>query len=340
MDSALNVWQAAAEQASVDLLISYILGAASAAILIMIVMRRQSSGDPALVDSLGELRGLLTGVSRQQEKLVTEATQWNQLLGNAGDRGNWGELTLQNLVEAAGLREHVDFDVQVPVSDGEQKGRPDLVLHLPTGGSVPVDSKASWSAYQDSLGAEDPSIREELLSRHARNVRACVQTLAQKAYWSQFACAPEMVVLFMPSEAAFAAAAAQDPDLLAYAIGQRVAITTPSTLFALLQVVAVGWRQAALSKNADEIRELGSQLVKRIAGVTEQLAKASRGLDSAVRAHNEVVGCFEGKLLNTARRMCDLGVAGGAELASPPPAAVSVRMPHPDNNGDTFSTRP
>lgn len=320
------------------LLISYILGAASATVLIVVVVRRQSNGDPALADSLGELRGLLSGVSRQQEKLVSEATQWNQLLGHAGERGRWGELTLQNLVEAAGLREHVDFDVQVHVSDGEQKRRPDLVLHLPTGGAIPVDSKAIWNAYQDSLAADDPNVRDELLSKHARNVRSCVQTLAQKAYWSQFARAPEMVVLFIPSEAAFAAAAAHDPDLLAYAIRQRVAITTPSTLFALLQVVAVGWHQAELSKNTEEIRKLGSQLVKRLAGVTEQLSKASRGLDSAVRAHNEVIGCFEGALLNTARRMGDLGVVGGAELASAQVAAVGVRMPHSGSADDTFST--
>jgi DNA recombination protein RmuC len=320
------------------LLISYILGAASATVLIVVVMRRHSDGDPALADSLGELRGLLTGVSRQQEKLVSEATQWNQLLGHAGERGRWGELTLQNLVEAAGLREHVDFDVQVHLSDGEQKQRPDLMLRLPTGGAIPVDSKAVWSAYQESLGVDDPSIRAELLGKHARNVRSCVQALAQKAYWSQFARAPEMVVLFMPSEAAFAAAAAHDPDLLAYAIQQRVAITTPSTLFALLQVVAVGWHQAELSRNTEEIRRLGAQLVKRLAGVTERLAKASRGLDSAVRAHNEVIGCFEGTLLSTARRMGDLGVAGGAELTSPQLAAVGVRMPHNGNANDTFST--
>lgn len=317
------------------LLISYIFGAASAAILMFVVLRRQAGGDPGVADSIGELRGLLDGVGRQQDRLVTEATQWNQLLGHAGDRGRWGELTLQNLVEAAGLREHVDFDVQVHVSDGEQSGRPDLVLRLPTGGCVPVDSKATWDAYRDSLNTQEPGAREELLSRHARNVRACVQTLAQREYWTQFARAPEMVVLFIPSEAAFAAAAAHDPDLLAYAIRERVVITTPSTLFALLQVVAVGWHQAELSENADQIRELGAQLVKRLAGVTEQLAKASRGLDSAVRAHNEVVGCFEGKLLNTARRMGDLGVAGGSELEAPSPAAVSVRMPR--TSSDTFA---
>lgn len=318
------------------LLISYILGATSAATLIIVVLRRHAGGDPGVADSLGELRGLLDGVSRQQDRLVTEATQWNQLLGHAGDRGRWGELTLQNLVEAAGLREHTDFDVQVHVSDGERTGRPDLVLHLPSGGCVPVDSKATWEAYRDSLDTEEPRAREELLDKHARNVRSCVQTLAQKAYWSQFARAPEMVVLFIPSEAVFAAAAARDPELLAYAIRQRVVITTPSTLFALLQVVAVGWHQAELSENADQIRELGAVLVKRLADVTQQLAKASRGLDSAVRAHNEVVGCFDGKLLDTARRMGDLGVAGGSDLEAPQPTAVSVRMPRLSSRDDTF----
>lgn len=87
------------------LLISHILGAASAAVLIIVELRRHAGGDTGVADSLGELRGLLDGVSRQQERMVTEATQWNQLLSHAGDRGRWGELTLQNLVEAAGLRE-------------------------------------------------------------------------------------------------------------------------------------------------------------------------------------------------------------------------------------------
>ncbi len=309
------------------LLISYIFGAASAAALIIVILRRHAGGDPGVADSLGELRGLLDGVRHQQERLVTEATQWNQLLGHAGDRGRWGELTLQNLVQAAGLREHTDFDVQVHLSDGERTARPDLVLRLPGGGCVPVDSKATWDAYRDSLDTEEPSARDELLDKHARSVRSCVQTLAQKTYWSQFAHAPEMVVLFIPSEAAFAAAAARDPELIAYAIRQRVVITTPNTLFALLQVIAVGWHQADLSQNAEQIRALGAALVKRLGDVKKQLTKASRGLDSAVRAHNEVVGSFEGKLLDTARRMGDLGVAGGSELDAPQAALTSVRMP-------------
>lgn len=314
------------------LLISYILGAASSAILIVVVLRRHEGGDTVLADSIGQLRGLLEGVSHQQDHLVTEATQWNRLLSHSSERGHWGELTLQNLVDAAGLREHVDYDTQVQVSDGERAGRPDLILHLPTGGCVPIDSKASWSAYMESLNTDQPSTRQELQATHARNVRACVRALAQKEYWSQFPRAPEMVVLFIPSEAAFAAAAGHDPDLLAYAIEQRVVITTPSTLFALLQVVAAGWYQAELSDNAEQIRKLGAELVKRLESVTAQLAKTSKHLDTAVRAHNEVVSCFDGKLLSTARRMGELGVAGGTELEAPPQATVSVRAPR----GDTF----
>ena len=129
----------------------------------------------------------------------------------------------------------------------------------------------------------------------------------------------------MPSEAAFAAAVAADPELLRFALQRRVVVTTPSTLFAFLQVVAVGWHQVELSQNAEEIRRLGGQLVKRLGAVGEQLTKASRGLDSAVRAHNEVTASFDGKLLNTARRMGELGVVGGTDLVTPTQTDVAVQ---------------
>jgi DNA recombination protein RmuC len=312
-----------------ELLIAYVLGAASAAALILLVLRRHAGGDATVHESLGEFRGLLDGVRNQQDRLAAQATQWSQLLGRSDSRGRWGELTLANIVEAAGLREHIDFDTQLHVTGEDGAGRPDLVLRLPTGGRIPVDSKAVWTRYEEALRTGDPRRRQDLTLQHARDVRKCVHALSTKAYWSLFPVAPEMVVLFVPSEAAFAAAVAADPDLLGFAIERRVVVTTPSTLFALLQVVAVGWHQAELSRNADEIRQLGAQLVKRLGSVAEQLAKTSRGLDSAVRAHNEVVGSFDGKLLNTARRMGERGVAGADELVAPASAEVAVRAPAP-----------
>jgi len=308
-----------------ELLIAYILGAVSAAALIFVVLRWRGAGDPAVHESLGGFRQLLEGVRVQQDQLAAQATQWNQLLGRSGDRGRWGEMTLQNLVETAGLREHIDFDTQVHAGDGDGVGRPDLVLRLPGGGRVPVDSKAVWDRYEEALDEQSSEQRQDLMRQHARDVRSCIQTLGAKAYWKLFPSAPEMVVLFMPSEAAFAAAVAIDSDLLRFALQRRVVVTTPSTLFALLQVVAVGWRQAELSRNAAEIRHLGAQLVKRLAAVGEQLSKASRGLDSAVRAHNDVTASFDGKLLNTARRMGELGVTGGTDLVPPTQAEVAVQ---------------
>lgn len=305
----------------------FLVGAATSAALILFVLRRHSGGDGAVHRSLGEFGELLHGVRRQQEQLATHATQWNQLLGRASDRGRWGELTLQRIVEAAGLQERLDFDVQVHASDGDQTGRPDLVLQLPGSGCLPIDSKAVWNHYQAGLDASDPEARKAHCVQHARDVRSCVQTLGTKAYWSLFPCAPEVVVLFMPSEAAFAAAAEADPDLLGYALDHRVVITTPSTLFALLQVVAVGWQQTELAQNAEEIRQLGAQLIKRLTDVAGELSKASRGLNSAVRAHNEVVAAIDGRVLSTARRMGELGVSGAGELAAPAIAEVAVREP-------------
>lgn len=308
-------------------LLWFLIGAATASALILFVLRRHASGDPLVQEALGEFRGMLDGVSRQQDQLATQAGEWNQLLGRAGDRGRWGEMTLQRIVEEAGLREHLDFDLQVHTADEDRAGRPDLVIRLPSGGCLPVDSKAVWDHFQAALNETDPEARRSHLEKHAHDVRGCVQNLSAKAYWSLFAQAPELVVLFMPSEAAFAAAAEADPELLAFAIRRRVVITTPSTLFALLQVVAVGWQQAELSQNAEQIRQLGAQLVKRLTTVVEQLAKSSRGLDSAVRAHNEVVASFDGKLLTTVRRMGELGVPSGSDLQAPAIAEVAVRFP-------------
>lgn len=301
----------------------FLVGAVCSAALILFVLRRHPGDGAGVQRSLGEVHGLLDNVRRQQDQLASQATQFTQLLGRATNRGRWGELTLQRIIETAGLREHLDFDVQVHAGDQDGIGRPDLVIRLPTGGCLPIDSKAVWDHYEAILNATDPDTRATRIAQHARDVRNCVATLSTKRYWALFAQAPEVVVLFMPSEAAFAAAAEADPGLLGYAIDRRVVITTPSTLFALLQVVAVGWQQAELSKNAEEIRQLGAQLTRRLVDVGAQLSKASRGLDSAVRAHNQVIAAFDGKLLSTARRMGELG-AGGLNISAPTSAEVAV----------------
>jgi hypothetical protein len=205
------------------MLLAFIAGAVCAALLILLA--RRGAGTPSIPglaelqhavqqirfdqqgDS-GELRGLVKGVVDQQEQLVRQTGLLSEALRRPGLRGQWGETTLRQVVEAAGLAEHFDFDTQTHLAgDGEgPAARPDLVVHLPGGGCVPVDAKVPLDAFLDAAAAETPAAREHSLDEHVKQVRAKVRELAAKAYWNRFARAPEMVVMFMASEAAFAAA--------------------------------------------------------------------------------------------------------------------------------------
>jgi DNA recombination protein RmuC len=196
-------------------------------------------------------------------------------------------------------------------SDGDQAGaRPDLVIHLPGGGCVPVDAKVPMDAFLDAAAEENPTAREQLLDDHVRQVRAKVRELAAKAYWARFDRAPEMVVMFIASEAAFAAAVQRDLRLLDDAARDRVALTTPGTMLALLQVVQLAWREHALSQNAEKVRDLATELVARLTTVTSHMGKVGKALEQAVRAHNQAVGSFELRVLATARKFEELGIAG------------------------------
>lgn len=280
-------------------------------------------------DSAGEVRGALTHMSQVQSQLAQDTTKLSTALAKPGVRGNWGEVTLRNLVEYVGLAHHVDFDTQAHMrGDGDDPAaRPDLVLRLPGDGSVPVDAKLPLDAFRDAIGAASAEAREAALDRHVAAVRSKVRELAAKAYWNRFRRAPEIVVMFVASEAAFCAAAERDPEMLEIAARDRVVITTPATMVALLHVVALGWRERDLSENAEQVRGIADELVKRLGVMTRHLAGVGAALDKAARAHNESVASYEGRLLVTARKLGELGIAGTDKLDEPARVETTVRMP-------------
>lgn len=325
-----------------SLLLAFVAGAACATLLIFIV--RRSSAGPSLpqLDELrtsvqqirvdqsgesGELRGLVKGIVDQQEQLVRQTGRLSEALRRPGIRGRWGETTLRQVVESAGLAEHFDFDEQAHMpGDADQSAlRPDLVIHLPGGGCVPVDAKVPLDAYLDAVATELEDAREHALDEHVKQVRVKVRELAGKAYWRRFARAPEMVVMFIASEAAFAAAVQRDPRLLEDAARQKVVIATPATMLALLQVVQLGWREHALSANAEQVRELAGELVARLATFGGHLAKVGKALDQAAKAHNQAVGSLESRVMSTARKFGELGIAG--EIPELDPVATIARLP-------------
>jgi DNA recombination protein RmuC len=328
------------------LLIAFIAGAACATVLILLTRWRQPAASlPQLTElqhavqqirvdqrgESGELRGLVSGIVDQQEQLVRQTGRLSEALRRPGVRGQWGETTLRQVLEAAGLAEHFDFATQAHLAgdDEQQAARPDLIVWLPGGGAVPVDAKVPLDSFLDAAAA-DTAARDAALDDHVRQVRAKVRELAAKAYWNRFARAPEMVVMFIASEAAFAAAVQRDPRLIGDAAQQKVVIATPATMLALLQVVQLGWREHALSENAAQVRELATELIGRLAVFTGHLGRVGKALEQAARAHNQAVGSLESRVLVTARKFDGLGIAG--EIPELAQVATIPRLPagHPD----------
>ena len=269
----------------------------------------------------GSLSEQLKTLATAQSALQTETTKLSTALSTTRTAGTWGELQLRRVVELAGMVEHCDFVEQE--SAGGQ--RPDLIVHLPRGQQIVVDAKAPTDAYREAAAAADPKVRAAKLADHAAKVRSHVDALAAKAYWEQFQPSPEFVVLFLPGDQFLAAALEADPALLDRAIRNRVLPVTPSTLIALLKAAAYGWREEAVSKNAEQISELGRQLYDRIATYLEHFEKVGRGIENAANAYNDAVGSLERSLVPGARKFAELGAKGAKELPELGPVEAEPR---------------
>ena len=264
-------------------------------------------------DAFGILSGQIEAMRTGTERVSAEAAKLVNALRNAPKaRGRWGEQQLRNVLETCGLSEHCDFATEVSISDGEGgRLRPDVVVRVPGGQSLVIDAKVSLNDYQDAFGAIDEADRETHLSAHASAIRAHVNILAAKTYWSQFEDAPDYVVMFIPGEHFLTAALEQDPNLWDYAFEKRVLLATPTNLIAIARTVAAVWRQEKLAKEARQIGELGKELYDRLAKAADDLRRVGSGLSSAVNSYNSFVASFETRSLVTARKFRDLNIEPG-----------------------------
>ncbi len=243
-----------------------------------------------------------------QRNLRQETLRLVQALRQPKTRGRWGEMQLRRVFELAGMTEHVDFVTETTVAGGEGRLRPDAIVRLPGGKSVVVDAKTPLEAYLDAVEATDEAVRAERLRRHAQQLREHVRKLGGKDYWSALPEAPDFVVMFVPGEAFYAAALEAEPDLFEQALRQKVLITTPATLIALVKAIAYGWQQEKIAENAQKIAENARELYERLKTFGEHMDGVGRGLRQAVERYNRAVGSLESRVLPAARRFEGLEV--------------------------------
>jgi DNA recombination protein RmuC len=259
-------------------------------------------------------------VRQSSDELRRETQTLVRALQRPEARGRWGELQLRRVVELAGMSHHCDFDEQASASTENGTVRPDMVVRLAGDKQIVVDSKVSLAAYLEAAETGNPA----RMDAHARHLREHVDRLAAKAYWQSFNPSPEFVVLFIPGEAFLAPALERAPELLEYAMSRRVHIATPTTLITMLRTASYAWQQAALSRNARAVFELGRELYDRLGTMGQHVDELGKSLSAAIRSYNRTVGSLESRVLVSARKLNELGVVEGS-LEGPRPVEETAR---------------
>ena len=272
----------------------------------------------------GSFESSSNNLVEQINELSTRTSALAGALKSPSARGAWGENQLRNIIDLAGMASFCDFSEQSTATGDDGALRPDLTVRLPNGAFLVVDSKVPLSAYLRMQELEDPVAREAELKGHVKAVQAHVKALSDKQYWALFDDAPDFVVMFVPGESFLADAVRAEAGLIDEAMRQRVIIASPMSLMALLLTIARGWQTTQLAENAKKVEEQGRELHRRVGTTLAAMAKTGRGLESATKAYNEMVGSVESRVPPTRRRFNELGVAG-EELPAVKPGESATR---------------
>jgi DNA recombination protein RmuC len=299
----------------------------------------------------GSLAEQLRRAHEQGETLRSTTESLAGALRSNSARGVWGETQLRRIVESAGLTRYVDFETQSSIVSDAGAGRPDMVVRLPGDKALAIDAKVPLDAYLEASAipatatGEEGARRKSLLERHVKAVRAHVDALAKKTYWAGLASSPEFVVCFIPSESLLAAALEEDPALLDYAFGRRVALASPVNLWAVLKTVAYTWTQQDVSDEARKLFDLGNELYQRLGGLARHSDELRRAIERTVDSYNRFAGTLESRVLVSARRFPGIdetkldAVAAPAAIEKAPRHLTAAELIAPEQAADVGDLR-
>jgi DNA recombination protein RmuC len=271
----------------------------------------------------GALQKSVESLVLSNERVRAEAASLSTALRSSEVRGAWGQMALRNAVETAGMLAYCDFDEQVTVGSL----RPDMVVRLPGGRKIVIDAKTPLKPLQDAAAAPEGE-REAYFDDYVRQVRLHAKQLSEKAYWEQFAGeSPDYVLMFLPGEGFFRTAIERDPSLLELAGGKRVILVSPMMLITLLRTIACIWNDAKVAESAQRVGELGRELYERLVVMTDHFGKLGDRLDGAVQEYNKTIGSFERRVLPSARKFTEHGIAPKKELDELEPIEIAAQPP-------------
>ena len=276
--------------------------------------------------SQGSLTQQIETLAQNNKALEQEARNLSTALKRPEVRGAWGEIQLRRVVELAGMADYCDFEeqVSVPALNGGQD-RPDMVVRMPNNRTIVIDAKTPMNAYLTATESETEDEREKALVKHSGQVKERARNLSQKKYWQAFDRSPDFVVMFLPGEFLLQPALEREPDLMDWAMQNKVVIATPNTLMALLKTVEMGWREVRLARDAEEVGKLGRQIHERLQTWADHMVRMGNSLNQTVRHFNSGVGSLESRVLTSARRFKELGVASSQEIPEIPTIDTQVR---------------
>jgi len=231
-------------------------------------------------------------------------------------RGSWGEMTLENALENAGLESEIDFIVQhyTDAEDGQQ--RTDAIINLPKGRKLIIDSKNLMESYIALANASDEAQRALLADAHSKSLKRHMKALSSKEYWRRYE-GLDCVILFVPHDGMYHSAIQDEADLIREACEKRVFIANPMSLIPLLKAVRYVLDQERLNKSAEEISNVGTELYREVTRFAESMAKIGRGLKSTVNAYNDAIPGLDRFIVAKSRALKQLGSGKGAEAELP-----------------------